>query len=470
MAPEEREGRTDPGPAAPGSLSLDRPRRLHVVGVGGVGMSALAIALAGMGHRVSGSDLKDVPAIERVRAAGVEVHLGHDPGLVAEVDAVVVSSAIPATNPELRAALSAGTPVLTRAAALAGVVATRRSIAVAGTHGKTTTTSMVAQILAEAGLHPSFVVGGEVNETGASAAWDAGPWLVVEADESDGTFLELQCEMAVVTNVEADHLDHFGGVPELEAAFSRFLGRAERRVVGADDPVAERLGAQGGATSVGRASGATYRITAERRGRWSSSFQLLRSGDVLGTVELALPGAHNVTNAAMAAAVADTIGVPFEATRAALGRFAGVVRRFQHRGERDGYSVVDDYAHLPGEVRAVLGAARDGGWERVVAVFQPHRYSRTERLWPEFATAFEGADVVVVCDVYPAGEAPRPGISGRLIADAVARSTPGATVRYSHDRTRLAGAVRELLRPGDLCLVLGAGDVTTLVDELLERQ
>lgn len=469
MVPESNPRNGADGRPAPPLRAPAPPARLHVVGVGGAGMSALAIALAGMGYAVSGSDLKAANTLERVRAAGVTVGLGHDPAWTAGVDALVVSSAIPPDNVEVRAAEAAGIPVVPRATALAWVVAARRSVAVAGTHGKTTTTSMLAQILSEAGLRPSFVVGGELNETGANAAWDEGEWLVVEADESDGTFLVLPAEVAVVTNVEPDHLDHYGSEAALEEAFGRFLGAARLAVVGADDPVAARLGREVGAVDVGRDDATAYRIVAERRGPRGASFHLIHEGDDLGRVGLAIPGAHNVANAALAAAVADQLGVPFAATEAALARFAGVSRRFQLRGQVGGVTVVEDYAHLPSEVRAAIATAREVTEGRVVVVFQPHRYSRIAALGPDFAPALAGADLIVVTEVYPAGEAPRPGVSGRFIAEATAELAGRDAVRFVASTAELRPSLAALAEPGDLLLVLGAGDITGFVDEILEE-
>ncbi|HVL91951.1 MAG TPA: UDP-N-acetylmuramate--L-alanine ligase [Acidimicrobiales bacterium] len=458
-----------PVPEAP-VIDLSTPRRLHVVGIGGAGMSAIASVLAAMGHRVSGSDLKASPGLERLRALGVSVAVGHAADQVGDVDAVTMSTAVPARNPEVAAAVERGIPVLRRAQVLAAIVATRRTVAVAGTHGKTTTSSMLALALVAAGMRPSFLIGGELNEIGTGAAWAEGEWLVVEADESDGTFLELAPEAALVTSVEPDHLDHYGGrVEELAAAFARFLaGAPGPRVVCADDPGAARIGAEAGATTYGTAAGADYAMADVALERNAARFTVVKGGDTLGRVELPVPGLHNARNACGALAVADLLGAPFPAAAAGLARYGGVARRYQFRGTRAGVSFVDDYAHLPGEVRAALATARTGGWSRVVCVFQPHRFSRTADLADDFAGAFADADEVVVTDVYPAGEAPRPGVTGRLVADAVRRDRAPGTVHYVADRRDWAPAVAALLRPGDLCLVLGAGDVTLLAGELLE--
>ncbi len=299
--------------------------------------------------------------------------------------------------------------------------------------------------------------------------WDTGEWIVVEADESDGTFLHLAPDIAVVTNVEPDHLDHYGSFDAVRAAFGEFLASAVQRVVGADDAEALVVGRAAGADLVGLAEDATYRMTSLTTARSSVAFDLLGPDrDLVTRVQVSVPGLHNARNAAVATVAALGAGVPAEAAARALARFGGVARRFEFRGEQDGVTYVDDYAHLPTEVRAALAAARNGEWRRVVAVFQPHRYSRTAEVGEEFGGAFEDADVVVVTDVYGAGEAPVPGVSGRLVADAVRARRPGVELHYVPGRADLVAAVASLLRPGDLCLTLGAGDLTSLADELMD--
>jgi UDP-N-acetylmuramate--alanine ligase len=448
-------------------LGLEEPRRLHIVGIGGAGMSAIAVVLVGMGHQVSGSDLKDTPALARLRLLGVRTEVGHRPeNLGPDVDAVVVSTAIRDDNAEVRAARDRGVPVLRRAALLRAIVATRRTIAVAGSHGKTTTSSMLALVLRAAGWRPSFVIGGEVNEVGTNAVHDRGEWLVVEADESDGTFLELEPEVAVVTSVEPDHLDHYGDFGSLVEAFASFLARVPGlRVVCVDDEASARLGRDAGAVTYGFAPDADYRIDEYEGTRTGCRFRLLGAGDLLGTIELPVPGRHNARNAAAAASTALELGAPFDAVTRALGSFGGVARRFQFRGEVDGITLIDDYAHLPAEVAAAIHTAREGGWPRVVAVFQPHRYTRTASLWRDFADAFTDADALVLTDVYSAGETPQPGISGRLVLRAVLDAHPQLPVTYLPRRADLVDGVLRLARPGDVVLTLGAGDLTTLPDE-----
>ncbi len=465
-------GHRSTGPAGPPAVSgIGDPtvlRRVHIVGVGGAGMSAIATVLRAMGHEVTGSDLRESGVTERLRSLGIGVAIGHDGANVGDADLVTLSTAVRPDNPEVVEAHRRGIPVLARAETLAAVAARKRCIAVAGTHGKTTTASMLSLILVEAGLRPSFLIGGEVNEIGTNAAWDTGEWIVVEADESDGTFLHLVPDIAVVTNVEADHLDHYGSFEAVRTAFAEFLASAGHRVVGADDVEGQAVGRAAGADLVGLSDDATYTMSAVETARSSVAFDLVGPDGVLVIrLRVAVPGLHNARNAAVATVAALAAGAPAGAAARALARFGGVARRFEFRGERGGVTFVDDYAHLPTEVRAALAAARNGDWGRVVAVFQPHRYSRTAEVGEEFGDAFGDADLVVVTDVYGAGEAPVPGVSGRLVADAVHSRRPDVELHYVPGRTDLVAAVAGLLRPGDLCLTLGAGDLTSLPDELM---
>ena len=431
-------------------------------------MSAIASVLSAMGHRVTGSDLKASPALDRLAASGVEVQVGHDGALMGDAEILSVSTAVPDDNYEVRLARSRDLQVATRAETLAAISACRKVVAVSGTHGKTTTTTLLALVLVEAGWHPSFLIGGDVNEIGTNAVWDKGDWLVVEADESDGTFLVLEPEVAVLTNAEPDHLDHYGGFDELVSAFDEFCSKATRLVVtSSDDPIAAEIGHRHSAVLVGTSPEADFEIAGVSAGRDGVSFELVHAGQSIGRLSLPASGAKLASNAAVAAAAAISLGVPFDAARRAFARFGGVARRFEHRGDAGGVHFVDDYAHLPTEVSAVLDAARSTTSGRVVAVFQPHRYSRTEALWAQFADAFSAADEVVVTDVYAAGEQPIAGVTGRLIADAVRSAHPGLPVVYVQEREKVAPVVAALLRPGDLCITLGAGDLTHLCDELL---
>ena len=455
---------------AEGLLDLSVPRRVHVVGVGGAGMSAIAEVLAAMGHDVTGSDLKPSAGLERLEALGVAVTVGHAAANLGQAELLTRSTAVPDRNPECRAAAEAGIPVLSRADVLTAICAQRSTVAVAGTHGKTTTASMLALVLRQAGVRPSFIIGGDVNEVGTGAAWDSGDLLVVEADESDGTFVRLPRSAAVVTNVEPDHLDHHGGYRELLAAFRRFVEETGGPViVGVDDPDGAHLVASTDAVGIGTAEGADWRITDVGEAWEGVRFTLTApDGDRL-PLSLPVPGLHNARNAACAAAISRLLGMPSDPIIEGLGNFGGVARRFEHRGSSGGVEFVDDYAHLPTEVRATIAAASSGSWRRLVAVFQPHRYSRTEALWSDFGNAFEGADRIYVTDVYPAGEAPRPGVSGQLIVDAVERAFPGTDIHYIQRREELVVALADDLVAGDLCLTMGAGDLTSVPDEVRGR-
>jgi UDP-N-acetylmuramate--alanine ligase len=436
-------------------------------------MNPIAAVLTSMGHRVTGSDAQASAALARLQRLGVRTYVGHEARHVGDADAVAVSTAIGQDNVELVEARRRGVPVLSRADVLGAICRTRRALAVSGTHGKTTTTAMLAWVLGKAGLDPGFIVGGELPGAGGGANWGNGPWFVVEADESDGTFLRLGAEGVVVTSIEADHLDHFGTFAALAGAFREFVEQAPGpKVICVDGPAPAALAEAvlGRATDVityGTSQAAAYRATGVEMARTSVSFELSAMGRDLGRFRVAAPGLYNVRNATAAVAMASAVGAEVEAARSALATFGGVGRRFELRGSRDGVTYVDDYAHNPGKVRAVLAAARQGGWDRVVAVFQPHRYSRTEALWRDFGKAFADADVVVVTGIYGAGETPLPGISGRLVADAVREAQPGRRVEYAETRPELVGVLRGLLRPGDLCLTMNAGDLTTLPAELL---
>lgn len=457
----------DPTPAQP-PVDLTTRRRVHVIGIGGAGMSAIARVLAAMGHQVTGSDLRTSSMVDRLAAQGIRVDIGHRAEQVGDADLVTYSPAVGPKNPERVEAERRGIAMARRADVLAGIAASRRTAAVAGTHGKTTTCSMLALMLVEAGMRPSFLIGADVNEIGTNAEWDEGEWLVIEADESYGTFGSLHPEVAVVTNVEPDHLDHYGTFEELQRAFAGFLDSASAaRVVCADDPVAAKLGRACGALGVGETETADYPMSRLSLARSSVGFDLAGPDGPLGRLEVPVPGAHNARNAAVAAVTALVVGAPFDAVSAALSRFAGVPRRFEFRGEAAGVTFVDDYAHLPSEVRATLAAGSAGGWRRVVAIFQPHRYTRTAALAEQFGPAFRGADLVVVTDVYGAGEPPVPGVSGRLVADAISSFDPELTVVYAPTRNDLVASVSSLLKPGDLCCTMGAGDLTTLPDELM---
>lgn len=453
------------------ALDLGAPRHLHVTNVGGAGMSAVATLLAQMGHRVSGHDpAPDTPFLAPLRALGVEVTTGPVPApLGPDVDAVVVSTATPADDPDVVAARARDIPVVHRSAALTAICASRQVVAVAGTHGKTTTSALLATVLVHAGRAPGWIVGAGVPGLGASAAWGGPGPLVVEADESDGTFLALGAHSAIVANVEPDHLEHWGGEGALRQAFIQFVGAlAGPAVLCLDDPGSAALAtAASDAVTYGTDPASQYRIAAVTAQGTGVAFDLHHDGQQVTVTVPAAPGVHNARNAAAALALAHRLGVPLEDGATALAGFRGVARRFEVRGEAAGVVLVDSYDHLPTEVMAALAAARAGRWRRVVCCFQPHRYSRTEALWRTFADAFVDADVLAVTGIYPAGEAPRPGVTGKLLVDAVLDAHPWRQVAWLPTLDDATAYLASELRAGDLCITLGAGDLTTVPDRVL---
>lgn len=446
------------------------PEPVHFIGIGGAGMSAIALVLAGLGVRVTGSDLKASRYTRLVEAAGVQVAIGHDETNLGEAALVVISSAVRESNPELAAARLIDLPVLQRAEMLARVMAMRRGIAVAGTHGKTTTSSMIAHVLKECGREPTFLIGGEVNDIGSNAGVGGGEWLVAEADESDGSLLFLRPEVAIVTNVELDHHSHYACLPEVQRVFERFVDLlpAKGRLVLVEGSGAAFLAARGVAPVVtcglGRGDLAAEVHQVDDNGSRST---VRRDGVAVAELRLRVPGEHNILNALCTLAALEHAGVDYQEACAPLAGFSGAARRFQETGRHDGVVVVDDYAHHPSEIAATLRAAQLGDHGRVIAVFQPHLFSRTRYLQLEFGRALTLADEAIVTDIYPAREEPEPGITGKLVVDAYLTERPGGPVAYL---PRLADVVRHLrshVRDGDLVLTLGAGDVFRVGEELL---
>jgi len=453
---------------------LSTIHRVHLVGIGGAGMSGLARLFLARGVAVSGSDLKGSTQLDELRTNGADVAVGHDAANVAGPDAVVVSTAIGPGNPEVDEARRRGIPVLARAQVLAAMMRERRGVAVAGTHGKTTTTSMLAVILERAGLDPTYVVGGDLNESGSNAHSGTGEVFLAEADESDGSFLLLQPEVAVVTNVEEDHLDFFADREEIEAAFTAFCRRAGLVVACADDPGTVRVVEASDATTVWYGESDTADVVLEeavvRKGGGTCRIRVEPSPGVepwAGRLDLPVPGRHHLLNAAGAVAAASRIGIQPDTAVAALEGFGGVRRRWEVRGRARGAAFVDDYAHHPTEITATLGAARADGADRIVAVFQPHRFSRTSSLWRALGESLVGADVVVVTDVFGAGEHPVPGVTGKLVVDGLVEAAPGKRAVYLPRRSDVAPFLAREVRAGDLVLTLGAGDITMVGSETL---
>jgi UDP-N-acetylmuramate--alanine ligase len=446
---------------------LSRLEAVHLVGIGGAGMSGMARLLLARGVAVSGSDLKDSTLLAQLRATGAAVSVGHHPDNVGSAGAVVVSTAIPSSNVEVVEARDRGIPVYARAQVLAALMADQRGIAVAGTHGKTTTTSMLAAILERAGADPTYLVGGDLNESGSNARSGEGDLFVAEADESDGSFLLLHPDVAVVTNVEEDHMDFYADRAEVEGAFAAFCRQARVLVACGDDPGVRRV-VQGVERLVtyGEGEENDVRVGAVEVTR-EGSRGMVRFPEGSVEVRVASPGRHYVLNAAGALAAAREVGVAPSRGAPALAGFAGVRRRFERRGTARGAEFVDDYAHHPTEIAATLAAARAHGANRMVAVFQPHRYSRTATHWRPLGQSLAAADLVVVSDVYGAGELPIPGVTGKLLIDSLLESAPKIRAVYLPHRADLAPFLAGEIRSGDLVLTLGAGDITMVGEETL---
>jgi UDP-N-acetylmuramate--alanine ligase len=451
-------------------------RRLHFVGAGGVGMSGLAeILLLSTPLEISGCDAARSENTERLVKLGARIATGHDPSHVKDADLVVISSAVSERNPEVAAARERGIPVIRRAEMLAEIMRLKQGIAIAGTHGKTTTTSLTGMILTEAGFDPTIVVGGRVRILGTNARLGKGEYLVAEADEFDRSFLTLVPVVAVITNIEADHLDTYRDLEDIRDAFAIFANRVPfygAVVACADDPgvtaILPRIKRRVVTYGISSAAGLSARdIVLDASG---ASFDVLEGGTwSLGSVRLSLPGRHNVSNALAAIAVARELSIPFPTIAKALAAFTGVVRRFETKGERNGVLVVDDYAHHPTEVSATLASARQVyPQRRLVALFQPHLFSRTRDFAADFGRALTACDLALVLDVYASREQPVPGVTGELVA-AAARQAGCREVIYLADRKRVVEELGRLTKPGDVLLTMGAGDVVHLGEEFLSR-
>lgn len=449
---------------------------VHLVGIGGAGMSAIATVLIEMGYPIEGSDIKESPYVRRLREMGAVVGIGHRAENLCDARVVVKSAAIRDDNPELMEADKKGIPVITRAQMLAAIMSTRKGIAVAGTHGKTTTSSLATQMLLACGANPSYLIGGELNEIGGNAHYGEGEYLVAEADESDGSLLYLRPEVAVLTNIDGDHLDYFGSIENTADVFLRFLQLLPSgglAVVCGDDKSAGAVGLdyrnQGGRVLFyGRSEGNDYRFSEEVIGESRTEYTAWYAGEMIGRVTVGIPGLYNAYNSLAALAVGHQLGMPTEQVIRGLGSFQGVRRRYERVGSYGGVQVIDDYAHHPTEIAAVLDLAGSVAPGRVVTVFQPHRYSRTRLLADEFGGSFAGADLVIVTDVYGAGEDPEPGVTGKLVVDVIEERHPEKEIIYVPNRSELARTVVPLLEEGDTVLTIGAGDITRCASEILE--
>ncbi len=438
--------------------------KIHFVGIGGIGMSGIAEVLLNLGYKVSGSDLRGSETTERLAALGAEIGIGHQAENLQNVDVVVISSAVNDDNPEVVEARRLHVPVIPRAEMLAELMRMKYGIAIAGTHGKTTTTSMAASILGHAGIDPTIVIGGKLNAIGTNARLGQGKFLLAEADESDGSFLVLSPTIAVVTNIDADHLDHYSGIDEIKETFVEFINRVPfygLAVLCLDDPnirdvlplVKKRY------LTYGLSAQADIRATHVRHNGFMTSFVAHYKGYRLGEISFPMPGPHNVLNAMACIGVALELDIPFIAIQEGFARFGGVGRRFQVKGELGGIMVVDDYGHHPAEIKATLAAARQGWPERrIVAAFQPHRYSRTHELFTDFVAAFSDADVLILTDVYAAGEQPIEGATSERLARELRRHGQ-KDVTWLADREKIPGQLAGIVREGDIVITLGAGNI-----------
>jgi UDP-N-acetylmuramate--alanine ligase len=452
-------------------MYIPKVKKLHFVGIGGSGMSGIAEVLLNMGYTVSGSDLAGTPVTERLRVLGGKIDIGHDRLNVGDAQVVVASSAISTSNPEIVEALGRKIPVIPRAEMLAELMRMKNSIAVAGAHGKTTTTSMMAGVLDAAGFDPTAVVGGILAASGSSARLGQGEFLVAEADESDGSFLSLSPTWAVITNIDREHLDYYLDLKSIKEAFVDFANKVPfygAVIMGVDsEPVREILPrVKRRVVTYGLSEPAD--IVAEKpeyRGS-SSSFAVRHLGEKLGSLKMDVPGAHNVSNALAAIATGLELDVPVDRIFGALESYRNTARRFELKGEAGGVVVFDDYGHHPVEIRAAIGAARAGWGRRVVAVFQPHRFTRSRDLAEDFTGAFDEADVLVLTDIYPAGEEPIPGVTGEALYERL-KGGGKKEIYFVPRREDVAARVRGLVRAGDLVLTLGAGDIWKTAEELL---
>ncbi|MCL6479357.1 MAG: UDP-N-acetylmuramate--L-alanine ligase [Peptococcaceae bacterium] len=448
------------------------PERVHFIGIGGAGMSGLAKILIELGHRVSGSDLNQTFVTERLKSMGAVCYTGHAAQYVEGADLVVVSTAIKPDNPELISTMEKEIPLIHRGEMLALLMKRQSGIAVAGAHGKTTTTSMMSMVLERNGIDPTIIIGGELNDIGGNAKLGRGKYLVAEADESDGSFLKLSPQIVIITNIENDHLDYYGTVDRIKDAFRVFLAGVPHdglAVVCLDDPgVREVIGGYGGplATYGIQSEEADYTLKDIYLHGMTSKGEVYHRGRHLGTLVLSIPGRHNLLNALAVVAVGMHLGLEFRAITGALVEFKGAGRRFQLTGECSGIRVVDDYAHHPSEIKATLKAAKQVGAERIITIFQPHRYTRTSLLREEFGTAFLDSDVVIIDDIYSAGEQPINGVSSRLIVEAI--ESNGQEVIYPGSRKGIIDCLVDISRPGDLILTMGAGNIWTTGVELVK--
>ncbi|MCX7770338.1 MAG: UDP-N-acetylmuramate--L-alanine ligase [Proteobacteria bacterium] len=447
--------------------------KIHFVGIGGIGMSGIAEVLNNLGYKVSGSDIKETDTTKRLEGLGIKVYYGHKPENIRDTEVLVVSSAIKKDNPELLEAKRLGIPVILRAEMLAELMRMKYSILIAGTHGKTTTSSLIAHMMHNGGMDPTLIVGGKLNNFGTNAKLGQGTFVVAEADESDGSFLLLSPTIAVVTNIEREHMDHYGTYENLERAFIDFLNKVPfygLNIVCLDNAGVQKIipKLNRRVITYGLSHQADLRAENIINKERESEFDVIYFGESLGRFKISIPGKHNVLNSLASIAVGLELGMDIEKMKESFITFRGIQRRFQIKGEEKGIVVVDDYGHHPTEIKATLDTARNFWKGRVIALFQPHRYTRTQDLFEEFLTSFYDADVVLVMDIYSASEDEIPGVSGLALAEGI-RAFGHKNSFYVGDKDTALNFLRNFIKEGDLLITLGAGDVYKVGEKLLEE-
>jgi UDP-N-acetylmuramate--alanine ligase len=450
-----------------------RIKNIHFVGIGGIGMSGIAEVLLNLGYHISGSDLKETEVTRRLQSLGCEISYGHRRENLRQADVVVTSSAIRQGNPEVEAAEERLIPVIPRAEMLAELMRMKIGIAIAGTHGKTTTTSLIASVLAAGGLDPTVVIGGRLNSIGSNARLGQGEFLVAEADESDGSFLKLMPTIAVVTNIDPEHLDFYKGINEIKETFLCFLDKIPffgLAVLCLDHPNIQSLlpRVKKRFTTYGLTTQADFQAKEIVFEGLSTSFDVVHQHQEIGRLKLRMPGLHNVYNALATLATAFELDIPFDIIQETLRDFSGVQRRFQIKGEKKGILIVDDYGHHPIEIMATLKAARTGWGKRIIVVFQPHRYTRTQALFKDFLTAFYDADILILTEIYPAGEDRIEGVEAKDLFEGL-REYGHKNAIYLADKKEIVEHLLHIIAPGDLVMTLGAGDIWQISDELMKR-
>ena len=448
-------------------------RNIHFVGIGGIGMSGIAEVLLNLGYRISGSDMKETEVTRRLQALGCKMDYGHRRENVKEADVLVVSSAIRPNNPEIEVAEERLIPIIPRAEMLAELMRMKVGIAIAGTHGKTTTTSLIATVLGAAGLDPTVVIGGRLNSIGSNAKLGQGEFLVAEADESDGSFLKLMPTIAVVTNIDPEHLDYYKGIEEIKEAFLHFLNKIPffgLAVLCLDHPNVQSLlpRLKKRFTTYGLTTQADFQAGEIEFDGLSTAFDVLYQRKKIGRLRIRMPGLHNVYNALAAVATAFELDIPFQVVQEALKDFGGIQRRFQIKEEKKGILIVDDYGHHPVEIMATLKAAKTGWKRRIIAVFQPHRYTRTQALFQDFLAAFYDADVLILTDIYAAGEERIEGVEAKALFEGI-REYGHKDVTYIPDKKEIVAHLLGVVAPGDMVITLGAGDIYQTAEELGKR-